>query len=249
MGIRSGTNVAARQGVEAVVETINSRTKSRIEIERKGGFRLDLREADLPGVQFLNADLSHASFHRSNLTGASLTDTDLSDASLTSADLSGAMFMNVNFTRTRLSLAVLSGATLQDSHLPRGEFASRGPVRRQSPQSQTVRAIFQEGILTDSWLERTNLSGAGFLRADLSGARLMKADLSGAHFLDANLKNANVSGVQFSIGGPQTAKGLTQAQLDQARADPDNPPNLTGVFDAESGEPLVWRGKRLGGDP
>ena len=78
----------------------------------------------------------------------------------------------------------------------------------------------------------------------------MQADLSGANFLDANLNKANISsanlsGVEFSIGGPQTAKGLTQAQLDEARADPINPPKLTGVHDAESGEPLVWRGKLL----
>ena len=74
------------------------------------------------------------------------------------------------------------------------------------------------------------------------------ADMSGAHFLDADLTSANIakanlSGVKFSGGGQQTAKGLTQAQLDDARADPDNPPELTGVLDAGSGEPLVWRGK------
>ena len=76
---------------------------------------------------------------------------------------------------------------------------------------------------------------------------LVKADLSGAHFLSArldnvNLTDANLSGTEFSIDGPQTAKGLTQAQLDQARADPSNPPNLAGVLDAETGLPLVWRG-------
>ena len=33
-----------------------------------------------------------------------------------------------------------------------------------------------------------------------------------------------------------------QYQLDAARADPDNPPKLDGVLDAETGKPLVWRG-------
>ncbi len=42
-----------------------------------------------------------------------------------------------------------------------------------------------------------------------------------------------------------SAKGLTQAQLDEARSDPDNPPNLEGVFDAETSERLVWQGKLL----
>ena len=99
-------------------------------------------------------------------------------------------------------------------------------------------------------MERANLSGAGFLGADLSETRLVKADLSGAHFLDAdlnqaNITDANLSGVEFSVGGPQTAKGLTQTQLNQARADPNNPPKLTGVLDAKTGEQLAWRGKPL----
>ena len=76
----------------------------------------------------------------------------------------------------------------------------------------------------------------------------MNAELTDAHFLDANLKganltDANVSGVEFSVGGPQTVKGLTQVQLDQTCADPNNPPILTGVLASETGEPLVWRGK------
>ena len=38
--------------------------------------------------------------------------------------------------------------------------------------------------------------------------------------------------------------GLTQAQLDEARADPANPPKLGGIVqDAETGELLVWRGE------
>ena len=59
------------------------------------------------------------------------------------------------------------------------------------------------------------------------------------------MAEANLSGVKFSGGGPQPAQGLTQAQLDDARADPNNPPELTGVLDAGSGAPLVWRGKGL----
>ena len=103
--------------------------------------------------------------------------------------------------------------------------------------------------MANALLTRANLSGAGFLGANLTGARLMNADLTGAHFLDANLEEANltganVSGVEFSVGGPQTVKGLTQAQLDRARADPNNPPKLIGVVDSETGEPLVWRSAR-----
>ena len=56
-----------RHDVEAVKQMIGSRDKSRITLERKADFRLDLRSADLPKAQFLGADLSNAMFHNSNL--------------------------------------------------------------------------------------------------------------------------------------------------------------------------------------
>lgn len=37
--------------------------------------------------------------------------------------------------------------------------------------------------------------------------------------------------------------------LDEARSDPQNPTNLNGVLDAETGEQLVWQGKPLDDDP
>ena len=68
-----------------------------------------------------------------------------------------------------------------------------------------------------------------------------------------DLEDADLTGTSFSrdrgIGGRQNpAKGLTQAQLDEARSDPDNPPDLEGVLDAETGEQLVWQGKPLDDD-
>ena len=64
----------------------------------------------------------------------------------------------------------------------------------------------------------------------------------------ATLRDTDLSGTYLSYnphGGTATdlATGLTQAQLDEACADPDNSPRLDGVLDAETDEPLVWRGK------
>ncbi len=36
-----------------------------------------------------------------------------------------------------------------------------------------------------------------------------------------------------------------QERLDQARADPDKPPKLDNALDAQTGDPLEWRGKPL----
>ena len=81
--------------------------------------------------------------------------------------------------------------------------------------------------LSDAWLQHTDLSSN---YAKLSGAVLIHANLSGAWLIDANL-----SGVRL-----KDVRGLTQAQLDQAVADPDNPPNLTDAKDSETGKPLEW---------
>ena len=113
---------------------------------------------------------------------------------------------------------------------------------------------FLKGVdLSDAYLVRTNLSGAYLWDANLSNAEIWSVNLSGAELWGANLSDArirdvNLSGTQFVDPNslrPSPARGLTQSQLDHAHADPDNPPILEGVLDAETGEPLVWRGKPL----
>ena len=249
--IEPGTLLGIRQDVEAVMQMIGSRAKSRITLERTADFKLDLRGADLPTAQFLDADLSNAMFHNSNLSGANFANIDLTDSFLSYSDLSQAQFHNVTFTRTRLGSANLSGAMLQDADLSRTSFHKANLSGANLLQSQSIRGDLSgcQSVGTRR-LNGANLSRASFLGADLSGARLVMADMSGAHFLGADLTSANIaaanlSGVKFSCGGLQTAQGLTQAQLDDAWADLNNPPELTGVLDAGSGEPLVWRGKLL----
>ena len=77
--------------------------------------------------------------------------------------------------------------------------------------------------------------------ADLSGTVLSHSDLSGAVFHNTKLSGTDFTGGSLPDARPVT--GLTQEQLDQACAEPDNPPKLEGVRDAETDEPLVWRGK------
>lgn len=114
-------------------------------------------------------------------------------------------------------------------------------------------AEFKEARLCGTELVGANLSGAKFWEADMSGTSLSLADLTEADFWNANLhevdfSKSNLSGARFAnTGYPGIAelRGLTQAQLDEARADPENPPLLDNVLDAETGEPLMWRGKAL----
>ena len=58
---------------------------------------------------------------------------------------------------------------------------------------------------------------------------------------NTELSNTNLTNADLVAG-----IGLAQDQLDQACADPDNPPKLGGLCDAETGAPLEWRGKPCG---
>ena len=128
----------------------------------------------------------------------------------------------LNLSGANLQYANLQGANLSSSDLPT--------------------------VQDDVWPNRTftDLSGAHFFDANLELAILKKADLSGAYLFGANLSGVdftgtNLSGARLSLdNGSDSVTGLTQSQLDSARADPDNPPNLEGVVDAETGKPLVW---------
>ncbi len=98
-------------------------------------------------------------------------------------------------------------------------------------------AILRRSDLSGAWLSGADFTDADLSRTVLHGTEFWAANLTGANFL-----GADISGAIFSdrLEGP--AVGLTQAQIDSAMADPDDPPILDGVLDAETGEPLVWRG-------
>ncbi len=90
---------------------------------------------------------------------------------------------------------------------------------------------------------KTDFSSACLVDVNLSGARLWGADLSRTGLTGADLSDA----VFLNIDKVLPCR-LTQAQLDSARADLNHPPRLVGVLDAETGDPLVWRGKPLDAD-
>lgn len=104
--------------------------------------------------------------------------------------------------------------------------------------------------LSGADLSNSILANADFTNAFLAFVDLSGADISGAIFNQTIFNECNLSGARFTSvtvyldqstrnRGP---RNLTQAQLDQAVADPDNPPILDGAIDAETGEQLVWRG-------
>ncbi len=99
--------------------------------------------------------------------------------------------------------------------------------------------------LSCAMLFGANLSGAVLSGADLYHVDLPGADLSGAVLFDADLSGAILNNTTLTGTDLSGCKGLTQNQLDQAIAHTNAPPNLNNVVDAETGEPLVWRGNPI----
>ena len=112
-------------------------------------------------------------------------------------------------------------------------------------------------------LRRVNFLDAGFYHWDPRSGKFATANMENAHLADANLSSASMTAANFkgaylhganfkgailvhtvlSGANLKGCKGLTQEQINMAKVSPDNPPELEGVLDAETGKPIVWRGK------
>ena len=141
---------------------------------------------------------------------------------LRDADLRQLRLFGANLSRAILWQANLSGAELGRSNLNTADLSG---------------ANLHCADMSSADLRRATLHNA-----DLSNAKLYRANLSGVWLKDANLSGTDFCGPEPDHY-PEPATGLTQGQLDEACADSDNPPNLDGVLDAETGESLVWRNR------
>ncbi len=238
-----------REDTQAAMDAIIACRRENIALEERRDDKPNLARADLRGARLLGGNLSSARLDRANLSGARLSNVNLSGASLSRSVLTGAGLEGANLSRAILISADLSGTRLSDANLYRATLE-----RAKLPNARLNRAI-----LSDATLSRATLSGARFAGADLSRTRLDRTDLSNtwldranlsstrldqANLSGARLSDANLSGARLSRpSGADPANFLTHAQLHEACADPDSPPKLDGVFDADTGEQLVWRGK------
>ncbi len=146
------------------------------------------------------------------------------------SDLRGARLTGVN----------LASATWADwTRVSKAEFLSLGT------DTDLSNAKLCSAKLDPADLPEADLSGACLCDAWLTGTDLSGANLSGAKLHKALRWGPILSGAKLSAWGFRPAKGIKQADLDRCQAEPENPPKLDGVLDAETGKPLVWRGKPL----
>ena len=228
--------------VQAVLDVIAARGEHDLNLEELGNYRLDLRRGIFNRANLTNANFSHVRLSWACMRQAALRGANMSNSLLNQSDLTGATLGGSNLIGASLRGAVLQSAVFWDLVGGPLQFTTYG------------KALLQEGLL------KSNLSKARLVKSDMSGASLQGCDLSGADLTDANLSGANLSdavlsdttlvranlsGAALSDKGDIPATGLTQNQLDQACANPENPPMLDGVADTETGMFLVWRGKPL----
>lgn len=136
---------------------------------------------------------------------------------------------------------------LMDANL-RYAWVLHGSMRRVIlMRSDLTCSKFWWANLSNAFLLSAILADASILECDLTDAMLLGADLTGASLCGSilagvDLRSANLPGVEFSDDGDFPVTGLTQKQLDEAKANPYDPPKLKGVLDSETDKPLVWRG-------
>ena len=133
---------------------------------KKSLSRLDLRKANLGGLNLSRFDLSYTDLGGANLRWANLSGANLSGADLSEANLSGANLSGANLSGADLSEANLSGANLS-------------------------RALFKNTKLNNAYLGHANLSRALFKNTKLNNAYLGHANLSKAIIKNCNFENTS----------------------------------------------------------
>ena len=205
-----------RQDVQDAMTVLGSRSEQGREIEQTSDFVLDFR-----GAFLYNVDIHHLDFTRADFRNA-----DLGRANLIGATLSGAKFHEARLTGATMTWAVCTGT-----------FFVCAEMRRCGAD----RTDFSEAKLLSADLFQANLSRANFRGANLNSANL----------LNAVLEDADISGTRFGIDDlpadmdqaeiDQSYLHVSQQQLDDARADANNPPDLG------SSPRVKWRGGRANG--
>ena len=131
----------------------------------------------------------------------------------------GGNFVGARLWKADLSHGRMNGADFTDADLAGGSLR----------KSKLRNATFRNAVLAAVDLRDADLRDADFTGADLAHAKLQGADLTGAV-----LTGADISGAVFAAE-EEGAVGLTEAQVQQARWDADEPPVLSGGPFARNG--------------
>ena len=228
-------SIQPRIDVQAVMDAIAARDENSVILEQDAGYVIDLRNLTLSRGSLERANLSNTRLSLANLQGTAFRRADLSGTILNGTDLTGADLGGAKLHDARLNGAILQSAVFWTPWPP-------GPPRFISYHSALQEGVVISADLSSSQFDHTNFRGASLQGVDLSNSKLTGCNLAEANLSHAILNGANLSGAKFSENGNLPATGLTQTQIENAWAEPNNSPILNGVTDAKTGQPLVWSG-------
>ncbi|MBL8583701.1 MAG: pentapeptide repeat-containing protein [Rhizobiaceae bacterium] len=161
--------------------------------------------SDLSGANLTEADFSATDLRGANLQGANLEKAVLIRTALGGANAAGANFARAEAYRAGFQGVAGKGINFSSAELQRADFTGADLEGADFGKSELGRAIFDDALIT----------GTNFVSANLSRAHLEKARFAGPiDFSGAFLYFTRIEGIDLSA-----AKGLTQAQIDQACGD------------------------------
>ncbi|MEM9927367.1 MAG: pentapeptide repeat-containing protein [Cyanobacteria bacterium P01_D01_bin.50] len=214
-GVNTGQNKASTvtehkipTDIQAALTVIGRRNAS---LDRENQ-KLDLRNAQIRGVDLSNANLQRVDLRNSDLCGACLHGTDLYRA-----NLDGALLCQSNLYEVNLQEASLKGANLAGSIINKGLLYGAN-LRDANLCGASLRAANLMGAnlykanLHGANLKAANLAGAKLFLANLQAAKLDKAKMYEAGLIGANLQQANLNGANLRQANLNAAK-LQQAEV------------------------------------
>lgn len=186
--------------------------------------KANLKEADLEGINFAEANLARINLSYANLAGAILIEANLARANLREAYLNSAFLEKANLKGANLNEADLNDAHLTKANLSKAHLVAtdlNGADLRDADLSgaDLSLAFLYGAYLNRANLNRANLSGAALTRADLNGANLSEALLLNALLVDAHLRETNLCFADLSKANLSGATLIGTKALDA---------NLTG---------------------
>ena len=131
--------------------------KNQYESGQRNFQKIQLRRADLRGLDLSRADLRGADLSYSNLRDVNLSGANLSEVYLDEADLSGANLQGTNLQNASLIKAYLMKTNLENANL-------------------------SQASLTGAYLTKAIVINANLAGAYLNGSKLAGADLTGAYY-------------------------------------------------------------------
>ncbi|PCI36910.1 MAG: hypothetical protein COB46_14165 [Rhodospirillaceae bacterium] len=102
------SRVIPRTDIQAAISVIGRRSKKQIELEWQHQFRLDFRDTDLSGADFMNGAFSAAMFHGCRLEACRFDDSTLKGTQFFRALLNFSSFFGAEMRGTRFDFAIIN---------------------------------------------------------------------------------------------------------------------------------------------